>query len=368
MNHLASDQKIKVCLVAISLGKGGLERSTAMLSKILVSQGFEVSLVILEDVIDYEYEGTLLNLGTDKHKGDHGFKQLSRLRRFKQFCKQQRIDIIIDSRARSSAVKEWVYANYVYKGLKVAYMVHSSRLGVYFPKQSKSAHKMVERASRIVGVSKAISEEINKKYHTTKACCIYNPIEQIEVELNTSAASTYIIFLGRMVDKVKNLGLLLDGYAASKLSSEGIMLRMYGDGPDADWLRQQIKERQLESDVHYFPFKKDIYNELAAAKFLALTSHYEGFPMVLIEALSVGTPVVSVDCHSGPNEVIEHEENGLLVENYKVEALSDAMNRFIFDAELYEHCASNAKKSVAHLSSEVIGKQWKTLLHEVYQD
>jgi glycosyltransferase involved in cell wall biosynthesis len=56
------------------------------------------------------------------------------------------------------------------------------------------------------------------------------------------------------------------------------------------------------------------------ARFTVLTSHYEGFPMSMVESLALGTPVVTVDCNSGPREIVIDEYNGLLVENYNVKA------------------------------------------------
>ncbi|NND88830.1 MAG: glycosyltransferase, partial [Flavobacteriaceae bacterium] len=352
-------------MVAISLGSGGAERSTALLSQLLEKQGFEISIVILTDKIDYEYAGTLLNLGVDKKKGNSKWAQLNRLRRFKKFCKEQDIDVIIDNRPRSSALKELIYLHYLYKDLKLIYVVRSFQLATYFPNHKRTVRRMLNKASRIVGVSKAISEQINDRFNTDKAVTRYNSIE-ISSEASIVEPQKYIIFVGRIAREVKNIDLLLDAYEASSCKKEEIQLRIYGNGPDQAWLKDQLEVRNLTNHVHHYPFQKEIEAVIASAHFLILTSHYEGFPRVLIEALAVGTPVISVDCQSGPNEIIDHEKNGLLAKNYDTDALANAMNRFIFDHQLYQSCKSNAQPSVAHLRPEVIGEQWKELIHEVY--
>ena len=70
MTQNRNDKKIKICIVTISLSKGGAERSTALLSRILYSEGFEVFLVTLNDAIDYPYAGNLINLGLNKPKNE----------------------------------------------------------------------------------------------------------------------------------------------------------------------------------------------------------------------------------------------------------------------------------------------------------
>ena len=78
----------------------------------------------------------------------------------------------------------------------------------------------------------------------------------------------------------------------------------------------------------------------------------------------MGTPVISVDCESGPNEIVKNEFNGLLIENDNIQKLSDAFNRFVLDKDLYLHCKQNSVKSVDHLSNEIIAKQWTKYLKD----
>jgi len=353
---------MKVAIVAISLSKGGAERSTALLSKMLVSKGIDVHLITLTDAVDYDFSGKLFNLGLFKSKNDTLLDKFSHLKRLKVYLEKNNFDFIIDNRTRGSAFKEFFYLNYIYNKQEVIYVVRSFHLANYFPKNKWIASQMIQRAAKVVGVSKAISEEVNQKFNTQKAVTIYNPLPEFEAVEIKEPEKPYILYLGRIEENVKNFTLLLNGYQMSKLSERGVVLKIYGDGQDKDALLKMIERMNLTSQVSVHPFTPDIYQVLKNALFLTLTSRYEGFPRVLLEALSVGTPVLSVDCKSGPNEIIIHEHNGLLIENFNEQALADAMNRFIFDESLYQKCKDNAIMSVAHLRQEQIAKQWVNLL------
>lgn len=355
----------KVCIVTISLGKGGAERSTALLSRMLVAQGCDVHLVTLTNVIDYEYAGTLLNLGLLKEKNNSVFGRFLRFKKLKRYLKAEKFDFIIDNRNRQFAKTELFYLKYVYKGFKIIYVVRSFKLDAYFPKKKKVAKKMIKMAHKIVGVSKAIAEEINTHYKTTKAQHIYNPVASLPAVSTTETnAKAYIVFLGRLEENVKNFSLLLEGYKFSQLAENRVGLKIYGNGPDKLFIEKKIKELQLEKDVELIPFTPNVTSALVNAKFLVLTSYYEGFPRVLIEALSAGTPVVSVDCKSGPTEIVKHEHNGLLVENHNAMQLAAAMNKMILDKALYSTLKENAKSSVSHLKMDEIAKKWLKLLQD----
>ncbi len=359
---MSRENRMKVCLVAISLGHGGAERSTALLSQMLKMKDYEVHVVVLNDVVDYDYAGQILNLGKFKSKNDSLIKRILRFRRLRNYLKTHQFDFLIDNRIRSSAAKELYYLNFIYSGFKVIYVVRSAKLDQYLPKKKWVANLMVKKSTKIVGVSKQISEAINKQFSTDKAVVIHNPMSEFFEANSRFNDQKYILFVGRLDEKVKNISLLLDGFFRSTLPQNNIHLKIMGSGNDRDLLVNKAKDLRISDMVKFIPFEPNVNPYLKNALFTVLTSRYEGFPRVLVESLSAGTPVVSVDCVSGPNEIVKNGFNGLLVENFNVEALAEAMDRMGLDLELYEYCKKNSKESIAHLSMANIAEEWDKLL------
>ncbi|MDW5288840.1 glycosyltransferase [Formosa sp. PL04] len=361
----------KICIVASSLGKGGAEKSTAQLSEMLHDLGHDVHIVIVLNHVDFEYKGTLLNLGALKDENDTLRGRLQRLKYFKKYLKVQQFDVVIDSRSRGQAYREFFISKWVYSGIPVVYVLHCYEIGKAFTPY-KWLNTYLYKTAKMVTVSKLAATHFRKELGLVNVETIYNGFNFLEINekaesevSDISELKKYIIFFGRIHDEPKNLKLLLDAYKQSKLPNANIKLILIGDGPDLEDIQNYVSTLKLNSCVLFKGFTKNPYPYVKHAHFAMLTSRHEGFPMVIPETLGLGTPMISVDCKSGPSEVITSGFNGLLVENFNTEAISEAMNSFISNSTLYQTCKSNTQESVQRFSVKNITNDWKQLLDKM---
>jgi len=365
-NHLQTKNKRKIAIVASSLSGGGAERVSAILSRILENLGFEVHVITVLSGVDFQFSGTYLDLGKYKAKKDNFIGRLERLMRFKKYLKKHKFYAIIDSRSRPTFLKEFLIKNLLYRNQNIIYWVHNYNTQTYIPKSKFLARLIYKTNTTFVTVSNAIKDKIETAYGFKNVTNIYNPVDSTFLKDKLSDTvekpDKYILYFGRLVNKSKNISLLINAYKSSKLPENKIKLIILGKGKDKEELESLVNSFNLDKDVVFHGFTKTPAEYIRNARFTVLSSRYEGFPMVVLESLSLGTPVVSVDCNSGPKEIIKHKKNGLLVENFNAEALADAFNALSFDNTLYEFCKSNTKSSVKHLSEESIGKEWLEIL------
>ena len=142
-------------------------------------------------------------------------------------------------------------------------------------------------------------------------------------------------------------------------------LDIFGQGEWKEMLQRTIEERGLQATMHINPPTKNIASEYARSSLLVMSSNYEGFPMVMIEAMACGLPVVSFDYKCGPKDIIKDGENGLLVTNGDIQGLAEAMMQVMGDDELRRKLSLNACKVVATYSEQAVMGQWIKLFTDL---
>jgi glycosyltransferase involved in cell wall biosynthesis len=192
---------------------------------------------------------------------------------------------------------------------------------------------------------------------------IPNAVRELEGATPDLTAKT-VIAAGRL-KRQKDFGSLIRAFARVAERHPDWQLRICGGGPRRWGLAKLIGELGLEQSVVLTGPVKRLGDEMASASIYALSSKREGFPMVLLEAMSKGLPVVSFDCPTGPREIVRDRENGLLVPHQDVEALAGAINEMIEDEELRRRCGAGARETAARYSIDVIGARWEELLAEL---
>jgi len=124
-------------------------------------------------------------------------------------------------------------------------------------------------------------------------------------------------------------------------------------------LREQADRLGIADSARINPPTGRIFDEYARSAFLAMSSHFEGLPMVMIEAMACGLPVVSFDYPCGPKDIIREGENGLTVPEGDVAALAGAMARLMADAALRQRMSGEARKVTEAYSEENVMRQWQ---------
>ena len=142
-------------------------------------------------------------------------------------------------------------------------------------------------------------------------------------------------------------------------------LDIFGQGEWHDWLQGMIVDWQLSDTVCIHRPTERIGEEYAASSIIVMTSHYEGFGMVLVEAMAYGVPAIAFDCKCGPKDIIRQGENGLLVRDGDIEGLAQAMQRLMDDEPLRLRMGEEAKKVVDTYSEEAVMSQWTALFESL---
>jgi glycosyltransferase involved in cell wall biosynthesis len=175
-----------------------------------------------------------------------------------------------------------------------------------------------------------------------------------------------VLAVGRLTDQ-KGFDLLIPAFARVSRLEPGWSLRICGYGPLRKQLNQLAAEHGASDRVTLLGKvrMRKVAEHMGHASIFVLSSRSEGFPMVLLEAMSKGLPVVSFDCPTGPADIIDHGRNGLLVPLEDVDALGEAILELMRDESLRRRLGAAAVERAAEYSKERVGARWEELLAEL---
>lgn len=320
-------------VIISELAAGGVERVNYLLAKGLSERNTvkTISIKGLGKEIIQDIDSVCLN----KDSGKKAFFDLLRV-----LQKEKPAWIITCD--HTSTLCALIYRRWVNRTAKCMLVVHSVYTSMFRYKKKRQlilqhylpkALRLYNRCDAVIYVSKGVKADFESLYRidSQRGHVIYNPVFT-EMPCKQRHAQFYssplrIVTAGRLaIEKRQNL--LISTIQKLKDLRIGAELYIYGEGPLKQSLQEQAAQMGVKERVHFCGFHKNLIEELAQYDLFCLTSEYESFGNVLVEAMGARVPVLAVDCPFGPREILEGGACGCLVEA-SVDAIVNEILRLI---------------------------------------
>ena len=194
--------------------------------------------------------------------------------------------------------------------------------------------------------------------HVIPNPCVWRPERVAPLERPRAVA------VGRLVP-VKGFGLLVRAWEKVAAVHPDWKLEIWGDGPERGSLERLVRGKGLEKNVLLRGATGEVREKLLQSSMLVFPSLFEGFGMVLVEAMACGVPCVAFECPCGPRDVISPEEDGLLVPPGDTDALARAIIRLMEQPELRSRMGEAARNKVARYAMEAVCAAWMDLFRQL---
>lgn len=209
------------------------------------------------------------------------------------------------------------------------------------------------------------AEENYSSTERAKLTTIPNPLTLNSVRFSNHRSR--IVVCAARLEPIKQFDHLIAAWKQVATKHPDWQLHIYGSGTAQPQLEQCIHTAKLSNSVILKGRSYDMGSALSSGCFFAYCSAFEGFPLVLLEAMSCALPVISYACPCGPADIIRDGYNGYLVPLNDIDAMAARINELIEHPELVQHLAIGAVETAARHSIDRIAEQWmelfRTLLH-----
>ncbi len=367
--------------IAGTYNSGGMERVLANKANWFVAHGHEVIIVTTDQrgespyfPLDARIKCYDLAINYEENNGKsflnklihYPFKQWKHKVRLTALLKELRPDIVISMFCNDAS-----FIPSIKDGSKKILEIHFSRFKrLQYGRKGlwrladwwryKTDARVVSRFDKFV----VLTHEDKEYWGNLRNMCVIPNARTFEVNQPATLEAKKVIAVGRL-NHQKGFDRLIDAWSIVDNVVSGWKLQIVGDGELREQLQYNIRELGLSNQINIGRAEKDMMSVYKDASILAMSSRYEGLPMVLLEAQAVGLPIVSFDCKCGPKDVIENGVDGFLVEDGDIEQLAQKLVVLMQDANLRKQMGSAAYAHSERYSEERIMKQWTDLFDEV---
>lgn len=243
-----------------------------------------------------------------------------------------------------------------------SYEAYLENKGKYYWNQDFLFEKYIAKLDRYV----VLNEHDEEQYRIKKnidTVTIYNPKSFVSNRKSECIEKRFICVGG--LRPAKGFDFVIQAFEEFAKYNSDWVLDIFGRGDDQKKLEKMIQSKGLEERVRLKGVSDQIQNELYQSGAFLLPSRWEGMPMVVLEAMEMGLPVVSFDI-TAINPLITNEKEGLIVKKYDTNGFADAMVRMAEDNGFRIRCSRNAVIKAKFFDVKVISEQWEKMLVDLY--
>lgn len=344
--------------------EGGIARVTLLVAGELIKTGkYDVSIVSISHPREKPYykvpdDCKIINLLFENFNIRKDFIKAEKELR-KMFLQDFAGTFVIDDVGHS--IPAWIGLRHCKKARFISWSHTNFFNGSKYGFSGIGKRLAVKRFDCLVALTKEDLGYYEKILDAKNVVQIYNPKDPFIQRQGYKKTSKKIITCGRLSQE-KGFDLLLK--VAKKVFEEVDDWKwdIYGDGPEHTKLRQKIEEYKLSGKVNLMGYHKDILNLYKEYAFYVFTSRGEGCPMAMIEALSIGIPMVSFDFKCGPKDLIVDGVNGYIIKNWDVDEMADKILKLIMDQDLRCKFAEYADMNLSELEMSYVLDKWESIL------
>lgn len=356
------NKKPRIAFYIGSLDKGGAERVIANLAEYFHSQNYEVYVVTkLRGKDEYALRFGITRIVADITREEETKSRIgnlyARISKLRKIWKEIKPDVIV-SFIRKNNVMTIVSSRFL--NIPVVVSVRSDPKRELQGRVMKPLSLLLFRFADGIVLQTKQAVEFFPKSLQKKAVILPNSINPAFLNgQNTAEKQKEIVTVGR-IDKNKNQRMLIEAFSEVAHKYPDWCVRLYGDGEEAILLKELVKKTGLEKQVFFMGQVSNVAEKLSKASVFVLPSKCEGMPNALIEAMAMGTAVISTDCPcGGPADLIQNGENGILIAVDDKKALIEALEKLINDEKCRNRLAHNAAQIIKKLHPDIVNRQWK---------
>ncbi|EMN5658631.1 glycosyltransferase family 4 protein [Providencia rettgeri] len=363
-----TNRKKIVFLIADISCVGGIERVNSLLSNGFINTDYDVEIISLyktnENINYYLNKNiTVSYINNDSYTGRPG----SVLRLIKHLLSFRKLNKKLNNTTRNyTIVNSFPMAILAFPAClfsKSRFIVIEHVHAFYYKKPLRTLRSLIYKSyDAIVALTEQDKLFYNKKHPNVYK--IENPLS-FDTEIKADIDSKKIIAVGRL-EKQKGFDLLINAYSQiDKKIRSGWTLNIYGQGGEKEHLQSLIEHYNLGNEVFLHGIVSNISEIYNKHSIFTFSSRFEGFGMVLVEAMNSGLSCISFDCPTGPKDILLNGEVGILIENGNVNKFGLALKNLMMNDELR---LNYSKKSIVRSNDfklDAIIKKWKELFMSV---